>query len=351
MLKVIFFVIIILGSIVLIRLFIHKKKISYFSVYVLSLVLISLNQLLAFENDFLSVFPIYNAILGYILAPLLYFHFLSLLPIKGLNRIAKMHFWVNSPVLLFITIWIFDDFRRKLLVLNTNSLITAVTFIESLFYLWLYVKIMKAHKEEIKDIKLTTQYQRILWSKYIFISFLIMVVIITLENFYVENKYSNLLVYIIFCIILIQISAFLAKILKEKSFFSESSKSTLTFNMRNEFLLTNEDEKSIHKRINILINEKKIFKNPNISLISFSDELEVSTHNLSKFINSKYDQSFKDFINSARLKETKLLLKKSENSDRRVNEIMYEVGFKSKSVFNTLFKKHFGVTPSEFKKQ
>ncbi len=31
-------------------------------------------------------------------------------------------------------------------------------------------------------------------------------------------------------------------------------------------------------------------------------------------------------------------------------EVLYEVGFNSKSSFNTLFKKYTGLTPSDFKK-
>ncbi len=36
---------------------------------------------------------------------------------------------------------------------------------------------------------------------------------------------------------------------------------------------------------------------------------------------------------------------------KTVLEIIYEVGFNSKSVFNTTFKKQTGLTPSEYRRQ
>jgi len=55
-------------------------------------------------------------------------------------------------------------------------------------------------------------------------------------------------------------------------------------------------------------------------------------------------------ISNIRIEEAKRLLTNPKDKKITVLEVMYEVGFNSKSSFNTLFKKYTGVTPSEIKR-
>ena len=58
-----------------------------------------------------------------------------------------------------------------------------------------------------------------------------------------------------------------------------------------------------------------------------------------------------DFVNEFRIKEAKSILKDPSKKEFTVLEILYEVGFNSKSSFNTAFKKHTGLTPTQFRKK
>jgi YesN/AraC family two-component response regulator len=90
---------------------------------------------------------------------------------------------------------------------------------------------------------------------------------------------------------------------------------------------------------------------PELSLDQLSAQLSVKPRMLSQLINETLNQNFFDFVNRYRIEEAKRLLTNPVDKKITVLEVLYEVGFNSKSSFNTLFKKYTGLTPSEFKKQ
>lgn len=99
-----------------------------------------------------------------------------------------------------------------------------------------------------------------------------------------------------------------------------------------------------------LIEKDKIFTEPELKLSELADYLNISSHNLSQIINDTFDKSFIDYINSHRIKEFQKRILDKENKKLTLVAIAYEVGFNSKSTFNYAFKKHTGLTPSEYKK-
>ena len=99
-----------------------------------------------------------------------------------------------------------------------------------------------------------------------------------------------------------------------------------------------------------LLRNEKPFLNPQVSLSDLSEKLSVSTKHLSQVINQSFNKSFFDFINTYRIQEAQQILKESKDDKLTVLEVMYQVGFNSKSSFNTAFKKETGQTPTEFRK-
>ena len=69
---------------------------------------------------------------------------------------------------------------------------------------------------------------------------------------------------------------------------------------------------------------------------------------LSQVINETIGQTFFDFINRYRIEEAKRLLTNPADKKITVLEVLYEVGFNSKSSFNKNFKKVTGQSPSEY---
>jgi AraC-like DNA-binding protein len=90
---------------------------------------------------------------------------------------------------------------------------------------------------------------------------------------------------------------------------------------------------------------------PDLTLEQLAGQLGVRPRVLSQVINEGLGQNFFEFINRYRIEEAKLLLMDPADKKITVLEVLYQVGFNSKSSFNTLFKKQTGVTPSEFKRK
>ena len=92
---------------------------------------------------------------------------------------------------------------------------------------------------------------------------------------------------------------------------------------------------------------EKIYRESDLNLKSLADRLAITPHQLSQFLNERLGSDFRSFINSYRVSEAKVLL--SEHPDLNILSICYDVGFGSKSAFNSVFKKETGQTPREFR--
>ena len=90
---------------------------------------------------------------------------------------------------------------------------------------------------------------------------------------------------------------------------------------------------------------------PDLTLEQLAAQLKLRPKALSQAINEGLGQNFFEFINTYRIEEAKRLLTNPPDRKITVLEVLYQVGFNSKSSFNTVFKKKTGLTPSEFKKK
>jgi AraC-like DNA-binding protein len=99
-----------------------------------------------------------------------------------------------------------------------------------------------------------------------------------------------------------------------------------------------------------LMASKKLFTDPEISLVKLSVEMNCSPHLLSYVVNNGFNENFYQFISRYRIDAAKEMILDSNKNYLGLLGIGFEVGFNSKSAFNSTFKKITGKTPSEFKK-
>jgi AraC-like DNA-binding protein len=88
-----------------------------------------------------------------------------------------------------------------------------------------------------------------------------------------------------------------------------------------------------------------------LTLKELSERINLSPRTLSRIINERRNQNFFDFINSYRINDAKLILSNPAKRKMTILEVLYGVGFNSKSVFNATFKKYTGITPTEYRKR
>ena len=96
--------------------------------------------------------------------------------------------------------------------------------------------------------------------------------------------------------------------------------------------------------------EEKPFLNPSLTIQDVSAAIQIPVRDLSLLINHKLEQHFYDFVNTYRIENAMNILKDVTKSKVTILEILYDVGFNSKSSFNTAFKKHTGNTPTTYRK-
>ncbi len=92
------------------------------------------------------------------------------------------------------------------------------------------------------------------------------------------------------------------------------------------------------------------FLDASLTVKSLSEKIDIQHRELSILINQELGQHFFDFINKYRIEKAMSILKDPSKKKHTVLEILYEVGFNSKSSFNTAFKKHTGTTPTAYRR-
>jgi len=104
-------------------------------------------------------------------------------------------------------------------------------------------------------------------------------------------------------------------------------------------------------RIQEYMTEQEPYLESNLTLENLARRLNIPSHELSLLINHQLGKHFFDFVNAYRIKKAQQLLIDPSQKSKTVLEILYEVGFNSKSSFNTAFKKHTDMTPTQYRKK
>ncbi|MDH7445958.1 helix-turn-helix domain-containing protein [Aquimarina sp. 2201CG14-23] len=112
----------------------------------------------------------------------------------------------------------------------------------------------------------------------------------------------------------------------------------------------NKAENEYLKKLTSVMQKEKPYLDFGLTLQKLAIQTDIPEKELSLLINHHLNKHFFDFINEYRINDAKILLKDPAQKELTVLEILYEVGFNSKSSFYTAFKKATHQTPSEYRK-
>ncbi len=115
--------------------------------------------------------------------------------------------------------------------------------------------------------------------------------------------------------------------------------------------LTVEAQVDIHQKLQKVMDEGKVFLNPELTLSDLADQLAVHPNHLSQVINSMESKTFYDYVNGRRIEEFKKIVALPANQKYTLLGLAFECGFNSKTAFYRNFKNVTGLSPTLYLKQ
>jgi len=281
-------------------------------------------------------------------------------------RFRKKYLLHLIPYLLVVLISIFTfhikstDFKRTYLehaLSDTSILIwgsSALILAHVLTYIVVGFRTIITYQNILSNIISNAEKIRLSWLKFMlvgsFVIFFSLITVVMNQYFRWEENIPMELMYIFILLLLIFITSTLFKSLKQPEVFSGIPIDEVRNIPKYAYsILSEEESKKYTEKLKLYMESEKPYLDPNLSLTELAERLDFNIKILSQVINNNLGQRFFDYVNKYRIQDAESLIENPPDPRMTILEIMYQVGFNSKSSFNTAFKKFTGTTPSEFK--
>jgi AraC-like DNA-binding protein len=113
--------------------------------------------------------------------------------------------------------------------------------------------------------------------------------------------------------------------------------------------IEDQEAEELVRKLTAYMTDRKPYRDGALTLQALADAVGATPHMLSQVLNLHLRKSFFFFVNSYRTEELMAALDDPTQSHRGVLELALAAGFNSKSTLNSSFKRHTGVTPTEFR--
>lgn len=304
---------------------------------------------------------VFSRELSYLQMPVLYLYILSVC--YSDFKLQWKHLWHTIPyifgnLVMFPRFYLGSTAQKIELFENFNSLFESyythfALHLQSIFYLTACFIVLKRVKKIFKENYSSNTIETYNWLFQLIVYTAILYGFAIVKNilkFFGSPSFFEISHDILVVAVLCFVCWYVLKALKYPSLFQGvDSKTKLSTEFDDENPKSNINLKEIEQLTRYMETEKP-YLNPSLSIRNLADEIHMNARDVSVLINQHLDKHFFDFVNEYRIEEAKQILKNPAKKEVTVLEILYEVGFNSKSSFNTAFKKHTGLTPTEYRK-
>ena len=324
-----------------------KRENKFLALLLLTLGIHFSYNILLTNQLFLDILPKYSCSYGFLYGPLLFlyvkFYFHKDLIFKP---IYFLHFAPFAAIIFLTAIGFKVCNFAMLLVLPVMLIYCLLGFVEITHY-----------KKVILQVSASSNNSETKWIK----TLLLVQVVILILNFLHLQLNEIVFFGLEFTLepfvqvgILVLVNIIIFQGLKNPQFFQKISETDLVIAKINQ-------SKEKNNKLNIgelnplvieleeYMSQYKPYLNPELNLDALAEALKTHPKTLSQAINQILGINFSEYINSYRIEEAKLLLQNNKDENLTIMEVMYDVGFNSRSVFNAAFKNKTGVTPSQYK--
>lgn len=281
----------------------------------------------------------------YALAPAYYLYAKNL--VEKNNRFTIKETWHALPffgVILLLLPYYFWDKQKKIAYITNPSqfdefiilsvILNSVMVLQNVLYLTMAIRLLSKHDVYSKLNRIIRFLFGVMMGYVIFNFINAMYYLLTGETLVHWGNWSIP----IFAVIIYMI-AFISFVYPEAIFFTMWSKNNNT--------LSKERREDILKHLYILMEQEKIYRDPDLRYTEVATRLGISARSLSALMSEDIGTTFNSFINTYRVKDAQNQLKE-RYSEETLLAIALDSGFSGKSSFNRIFKEQTGLTPSEF---
>lgn len=285
---------------------------------------------------------------AFLIGPLVFFYIkMQLTPNFNFERKQLIHLIPYVAVTAYLTIKFFF-FHFPVTCRSNHILLGSLTFVHTSIYF--FVSYRKLYKNGLvsKSVFSSISKNSLSWlplfiygCTLIWLTKLLFFIIWDVSGYY---NGCNEAINLHFLVLFLFFNTFLYFLLIKPNIFTPIEKykySILSDNAKQEYI----------KMLISCMEEEKSYRDSLLSLKSLAKKISIGERYLSQIINESYNENFYDFVNRYRIEESKEIIRTINGNPKTILSIAYDVGFNSKSTFNSAFKKYTGYTPKEYRQK